>query len=354
MTATFASTSVAPASPPLSVQDLTLKQIIQTIPKVYFQKDAFKAWRSVAVSVIAVALGYAAIALSPWFLLPFSWFFTGTALTGFFVIGHDCGHRSFSNRRWLNNWLGHLMFLPLIYPFHSWRLLHDVHHRHTNNLDQDNAWTPWTAAEYEDASGFMKGVYRGMRGGFWWLASVAHWAVLHFNLQNFEPRDRPRVFRSIALVSIFALVLFPSLWLLAGPWGIVKYWLMPWLGYHFWMSTFTLVHHTVPEIPFYHQAGWHEAEAQLSGTLHCDYPRWVELLCHDINVHVPHHISVGIPSYNLRPAYGVLQKEWGPLIKQTQFSWGLMKRIISDCHLYHPDQGYQRFRDLDQHQSSEQ
>ena len=347
MTATFASTSIAPPSPSLATQDLTLKQVIQTIPKVYFQKDAFKAWRSVAISVIAVALGYAAIALSPWFLLPLAWFFTGTALTGFFVIGHDCGHRSFSNRRWLNNWLGHLMFLPLIYPFHSWRLLHDVHHRHTNNLDQDNAWTPWTAAEYEEASGFMKAVYRGMRGGLWWLASVAHWVVLHFNLQNFEPRDRPRVFRSILLVSIFTLAFFPSVWLLAGPWGIVKYWLMPWLGYHFWMSTFTLVHHTVPEISFHHQSDWHETESQLAGTLHCDYPRWVELLCHDINVHVPHHISVGIPSYNLRPAYGALQKEWGPLIKQTRFSWGLMKQIISDCHLYHPDRGYQRFRDLD-------
>lgn len=22
----------------------------------------------------------------------------------------------------------------------------------------------------------------------------------------------------------------------AGWWGLVKYWLMPWLGYHFWMS----------------------------------------------------------------------------------------------------------------------
>jgi omega-6 fatty acid desaturase (delta-12 desaturase) len=155
------------------------------------------------------------------------------------------------------------------------------------------------------------------------------------------------VFRSILLVSIFTLAFFPSVWLLAGPWGIVKYWLMPWLGYHFWMSTFTLVHHTVPEISFHHQSDWHETESQLAGTLHCDYPRWVELLCHDINVHVPHHISVGIPSYNLRPAYGALQKEWGPLIKQTRFSWGLMKQIISDCHLYHPDRGYQRFRDLD-------
>ena len=113
--------------------DLTLKQVIQTIPKTYFQKDPRKAWTAVALSVGAVILGYAAIAFSPWFLLPVAWFLTGTALTGFFVIGHDCGHRSFANRRWVNNWVGHIAMLPLIYPFHSWRLLHDIHHRHTNN-----------------------------------------------------------------------------------------------------------------------------------------------------------------------------------------------------------------------------
>jgi len=328
-------------------QDLTLKQVIQTVPKAYFQKDPRKAWTSVLLSVGAVALGYGAIALSPWFLLPLAWFFTGTALTGFFVIGHDCGHRSFSNRRWVNNWLGHIIMLPLIYPFHSWRLLHDIHHRHTNNMDVDNAWTPWEKDEYTGANGFLQGVYRGMRGGFWWLASVAHWAALHFDLRNFELRDRPKVMRSIVAVVVSAAVFFPTLFILTGPWGVVKYWLMPWLGYHFWMSTFTLVHHTVPDIQFRTGETWNEVESQLGGTLHCDYPRWIEVLCHDINVHVPHHISVGIPSYNLRPAYTALKAEWGPLMKETQFSWKLMKTIIGRCHIYHPEQAYQTFKVID-------
>ena len=34
------------------------------------------------------------------------------------------------------------------------------------------------------------------------------------------------------------------LFLPAGWAGWVKYWLMPWLGYHFWMSTFTVVRGT--------------------------------------------------------------------------------------------------------------
>lgn len=45
---------------------------------------------------------------------------------------------------------------------------------------------------------------------------------------------------------------------------------------------------------------WDAAKAQLNGTVHCDFPAWVEFLTHDISVHVPHHVSTGIPWYNLR------------------------------------------------------
>ncbi|KAF3544876.1 hypothetical protein DY000_02010216 [Brassica cretica] len=95
--------------------------------------------------------------------------------------------------------------------------------------------------------------------------------------------------------------------------GWVKFWLMPWMGYHFWMSTFTMVHHTAPHIPFKPAEEWNAAQAQLNGTVHCDYPSWIEILCHDINVHIPHHISPRIPSYNLRAAHESIQENWGKL-----------------------------------------
>jgi fatty acid desaturase len=37
----------------------------------------------------------------------------------------------------------------------------------------------------------------------------------------------------------------------------------------------------------------------------------VEVLCHDINVHVPHHVSPKIPWYNLRKATDSLRQNWG-------------------------------------------
>ncbi|MEO1401689.1 MAG: fatty acid desaturase [Cyanobacteria bacterium J06635_1] len=321
-----------------------LKDVIKTLPPECFQKNRRKAWKSVVLSVIAVILGYAAIALSPWFLLPVTWFLTGTALTGFFVIAHDCGHRSFAKRRWVNDWVGHILMLPLIYPFHCWRLLHDHHHIHTNKQGVDNAWHPWYPEDYKSANGVIQGGYRALRGRFWWIASIAHWAGIHFDLKNFSPRNRGKAKISIAAVVIFAAIFFPTLIATTGLWGFVKFWLMPWLGYHFWMSTFTLVHHTAPDIQFQPIETWSAAEAQLAGTVHCSYPRWVEVLCHDINVHVPHHISVAIPSYNLRLAHQSLKQAWGPHVQERRFSWQLIKSIVDHCHIYHPEDAYVPFK----------
>ncbi len=293
-------------------------------------------------------LGYLSLAASPWFLLPIAWIFTGTALTGCFVIGHDCGHRSFAKRRWVNDLVGHIFMLPLIYPFHSWRIMHDHHHNHTNKMDVDNAWQPLRPEFYAGLGAPGQKGYQAMRGWFWWLASTVHWAALHFNPSNFEPKDRSKIRLSVGVVIGFAAIVFPILIATTGVWGFVKFWLMPWLVFHFWMSTFTLVHHTAPDISFQEPEQWDAAKAQLAGTVHCDYPAWVELLCNHINVHVPHHLSTAIPSYNLRLAHRSLQQNWGEYLYECRFSWPLMQSIIDQCHLYDPQEGYQSFRQFHQ------
>ena len=325
--------------------DIRLKDILKTLPPECFQQDRRQAWSRALTSVFMVGLGYAAIPFAPWFLLPILWIFTGTALTGFFVVAHDCGHRSFAKRRWVNDVVGHLFLLPLIYPFHSWRLLHNYHHTHTNKLDQDNAWHPFLPEFYDSLGKLGQWGYQALRGRFWWIASIVHWVGLHFDLSQFKDKDREKVKLSVTVVLVFAAFFFPILIATTGLWGLIKFWLMPWLVYHFWMSTFTLVHHTDPEIPFYSTEKWQAASAQLFGTVHCNYPRWVEILCHDINVHIPHHISTAIPSYNLRMAHRSLQQNWGSDLCECQFSWSLIKRITNHCHLYSSSQCYWSFKD---------
>ncbi len=150
--------------PTLTADTLTLQDIVKSLPREVFTKNHRKAWTLLIINVLLVCLGYCGIAIMPWFFLPALWIFTGTALTGFFVIGHDCGHRSFANRRWVNDLVGHVLFLPLIYPFHSWRILHNYHHTHTNKLDHDNAWQPFTSEFYDSQTGWMRGLYHLNQG----------------------------------------------------------------------------------------------------------------------------------------------------------------------------------------------
>jgi len=310
-----------------------------------------KAWLEAATNVFMLTLGYVSIVVAPWYLLPIAWIFTGTALTGSFVIGHDCGHRSFAKKRWVNDLVGHLFMLPLIYPFHCWRILHDHHHSHTNKMNMDNAWQPLRPEFYDSVIKPGQWGYQLLRGWFWWVASIVHWAALHFHVAEFDKKDHNKVKLSIAVVLGFAVIFFPVLIATTGIWGLVKFWLMPWLVYHFWMSTFTLVHHTLPEIQFQEPENWDVATAQLSGTVHCEYPFWVEFLCFHINVHIPHHLSPAIPAYHLRQAHESLLKEWGSVMKERRFSLALMKTITQECHLYHPERAYQSFKVF--HQSEE-
>ncbi|MBD1934562.1 MULTISPECIES: fatty acid desaturase [Cyanophyceae] len=328
-----------------TAETLRMRDILKSLPREVFAKNRQKAWTSVVINVLMVGLGYWGLAIAPWYLTPLLWIFTGTALTGFFVIGHDCGHRSFANRRWVNDLVGHIFMLPLIYPFHSWRILHNYHHAHTNKLEEDNAWQPFQPEFYDSMPKAGQWGYRLMRGRFWWLASIIHWSMMHFDWTRFQGKERQKVKLSALVVLGFASVAFPLLIATTGVWGFVKFWLLPWLVYHFWMSTFTLVHHTAPEIPFTPATQWNEAQAQLFGTVHCDYPRWVEFLCHDINVHIPHHISTAIPSYNLRLAHSAIKEKWGDSIRETRFSWSLMKQITDECHLYDSEDYYKSFNE---------
>ena len=335
---------------------LKLKHIVQSLPKSVFAKDSAQAWLMVIKTIVAVTLGMAAIAFAPWYLLPLAWVFTGTAMTGCFVIGHDCAHRSFSTSRKVNDLVGHLFMLTLIYPFHGWRYGHNHHHKHTNKMDVDNAWQPWRHEDYKAAPTWLQVFYQAMRGRLWWLASLPHWALVHFDWRKFPAGKTRSDVKFSALVAIVgAAVMFPVIIGTVGIWGFVKFWLLPWLVYHFWMSTFTIVHHTAADIPFTPEGEWNEAilqrrgyaNAQLSGTVHCDYPRWVEFLCHDINVHVPHHISTAIPSYRLRQAHAIIKENWGEYIKERKFTWEMMKDITDKCHLYEQNEFYQTFREFD-------
>jgi len=323
--------------------EVTLQDVVASMPKDVFKKNMLKAWWSVAVTLMSVAAAEVMLYYSPWFLLPFAWAFAGTAFTGFFVIGHDCGHLSFARSGWLNDLVGTIAMMPLAYPFEPWRIQHNFHHNNTNKLHVDNAWQPFQPEYYASASPLERVIMRYIKGPLYWIASLGHMIKKHFFLSEFEPHQHKKVIVSLIAAYAWIFMAIPSITYYTGVWGLVKYWVVPWIGFHFWMSTFTMVHHTLPHIPFLPPDQWSDTAARLTFTVHCEYPRWIEYLCHHINVHIPHHVSTGIPSYNLRYAHNSLKAKWGRYLHETTFSWALIKDIIKQCHLYHEKECYVPF-----------
>jgi len=328
-------------------ENVSLNQIIQSIPKEAFEKDNLLAARAITITLLSVSFGLWVISVCPIWFLPFAWFFTGTAATGFFVIGHDCGHRSLVRSTFWNNVIGTIAFLPLLYPFHPWRIKHNIHHQNTNKLEVDTAWQPITEDYYTNCSTIEKWAHRITRGPVWFIGSVGHWAWEHFTTESFKADQLEKVKSSIKAVNYYSLLFFPVMFYFVGVWGIVKYWFVPFLGFHFWMSTFTLVHHTAPHIPFLPESKWRAPVASLQHTIHCKYPAWIDFLCHDISVHIPHHVSSAIPHYRLRLAYDSLKKNWGPYVHECEFGFELMWQIIANCQI-HDDETrlYKSFSDL--------
>lgn len=318
--------------------DVTLSQIQKSLPKEAYQKDDMLALRALAVTIISTGLGLYLIHISPFWLLPLAWIWTGTAATGLFVIGHDCGHRSFFKSLFWNDVVGTLTFAPLLYPFHAWRIQHNVHHNNTNKLHVDTAWHPVMGKDYLAGSSTNKFAQRLIRGPIYFLGSVGHWVFEHFNQSLFKGDDLEKVKSSVSIITYFSLIFFPLVFGLFGLWGIVKFWLVPWLGFHYWMSTFTLIHHTAPHIPFLEASKWRDTAA-LQYTVHCKYPAWVDFLCHDISVHVPHHVSPAIPHYRLRLAYDSLKKNWGPYVQECEFGIPLLWYIVSNCQIHDDENG---------------
>jgi acyl-lipid omega-6 desaturase (Delta-12 desaturase) len=321
------------------LESITYQDVLAAIPKKCFERDTQRGLLAVATHLFILTASYALLAIAPVWCAPILWVWLGTVLWGNFVLAHDCGHQSFSPNKKLNSFIGHFLLLPTLYPYHAWRIMHNRHHAWTNHQEKDNSWRTITPEAYNAMSPFNRFFYYNVHAYFWWFASEIHLFAFHFDRKKFSEPEWKSVSLSVSVTLGFMAVFFPALIYFTGLWGFVSYWLMPWIVFHFWLSTFTLVHHNHPDIPYYPEGEWNPVKAQLFGTVHCKYPWWVELVCYKIGVHIPHHLSTAIPYYNLSEAHTALKQQFPEFIHESRFQWSYLQEIVSQCHLS-DEEGY--------------
>jgi omega-6 fatty acid desaturase (delta-12 desaturase) len=260
----------------------------------------------------------------------------GFILTALFVLGHDAGHRSYSKKEWENDLVGHLCLSWTLWPFHIWRLSHDRHHKFTHHARKDNAWSPVNVTQFRSLSRLERRVYGKIRSWGALQASILFqvYAIIDGLAGKMaEGREQRKLLMSVAISAITGIFYIWACVALGGFYGVICGFIIPQIVFHFWLSTFTLLHHTAPDSVPLTDAHWDPVRAQLDHSFHVEWPAWVDWLTHDISWHVPHHVCVGIPHYRLREAHKSLKEIAGDRVQERKFSWGYLRSVLDSCHL---------------------
>jgi acyl-lipid omega-6 desaturase (Delta-12 desaturase) len=221
-----------------------------------------------------------------------------------FIVFHDCTHGSFMRTRRANDVLGVALGLLVWLPFRGWQHEHAVHHATAGDLDRRGVGdiATLTVAEYQALPAWRRLGYRLFRNplimfGFGWLLVL----VLK---PRFVPRGaRPRVRNSVLATNLALALIVAALCLTIGwrayllvqvPVFIVSGAIGIWLFY---------VQHQFEDTYWQTHAGWRYDHAALEGSSFLKLPGVLRFFTGNIGFHHVHHLSVGIPNYNLQAAH---------------------------------------------------
>lgn len=318
------------------------ERLAAAIPREYFQPRVWRGLLGFAVSWVVYVGAIVSIAFTPnWGLWIPLWIVAGLGGWGLHCIAHDCGHGSFSRSRKLNFAIGHVALLPLIYPFHAWRHVHNMHHSHTNNLELDTDWRPIPAELYKRMPLWEKVIYHGTRTWAFWGGTINYWRVSGFRPSFFPKKEMRRdVRRSIVFVAVVGVLYFPPLVYFTGVRGLLLYFVGPWFATHAWFSLTTLMHHSSSDVPYLTEEHWTRNASRLLVTTDYVYPRWLLFLTHNISIHTPHHVAPVIPFYNLPKAQAALKDRYPGMVRERRLRWRHMWGILRRLHFYDTGSGF--------------
>ena len=221
-----------------------------------------------------------------------------------FIVFHDCTHGSFVRSRRANNLIGAAIGLLVWLPFRGWQHEHAVHHATAGDLDRRGVGdiTTLTVAEYRALPVWGRVGYRLFRNPL--VMFGLGWLLVLVLKPRFVPRGASaRVRRSILATDLVLGVVVAGLcfalgWrdflLVQGPVFLVAGAAGTWLFYvqHQFEGTYWQAH-----------ANWRYDRAALEGSSYLKLPRLLQFFTGNIGFHHVHHLSVGIPNYNLQRAH---------------------------------------------------
>ncbi|CAG8634561.1 5344_t:CDS:1 [Acaulospora colombiana] len=314
-----------------------LTDIKKRIPKEYFIPSIYKSFQYVIQDLLIVVLlftiymaldstSFVPPFLKTFLLLPLYTLSQGTMFWAIFVLGHDCGHGSFSRNTSINNIFGTFLHTLILVPYTAWKLSHRHHHKNTGNIDKDEVFFPLRKSEaiiMTGGSGETKLIpYFGFGLG-WIIYLVSGYgtrATSHIN--PFSPlfsKDRVGAITSLACVLAALTCLFYAS-SVYGIWSVVRYYFLPWFVFASWLVVTTFLHHHGVEenikLPWFADEEWSYVVGNLS-SVDRDYGILRDVT-HNIGTHQVHHLFPIIPHYHLKEATAAFQQNFPHLKRESK------------------------------------
>ncbi len=225
-------------------------------------------------------------------------------LTRTFIVFHDCTHGSFMRSRRANDAIGVVTGLLVWLPYRGWQHEHAVHHATAGDLDRRGVGdvATLTVAEYEALSRPRQIKYRLYRNAFV-MFGLGWFLVLIYNPRWVPAGAKPRVRRSVWLTNLLLALIVAGACLtigwrmyliVQGPVLLVSGIVGVWLFY---------VQHQYEDAYWQEHANWRYDHAALAGSSYLKLPGLLRFFTGNIGFHHVHHLSVGIPNYNLQAAH---------------------------------------------------
>ena len=314
-------------------------------------QSAIAFFADIVVYVVAVAC---AVLAEPIWLKVAAVVIAGTATSMLFILGHDAAHMSLFSSRRANASFGRIAFLPCLHNYTLWVIQHNRLHHQSTNVRGLNSFSPLSADEFNALPLWRRGVERLYRSvpGFGAYYLVERWWKDKFFPRSATPAVKARIARrDFALLLVWLAALCGALvWLDAsfgreGPalaivWGFVA----PFLVWNALMGMTAWLQHTSPRIPWFRtpaESRLVKTQAELATFIR--YPRWYDLISHNIMHHPAHHVNARISWFRLSAAQRHLDHMLGTDAIGAPIGLKYVFGLTRQCQLY----DYERHQWLD-------
>ena len=329
----------------------SLKPVIDIIPDAAYDNPTWKglAYFGRDLAVYGLVIWGLIVVTNPFALLGLE-ILAALAVTALFVVAHDSAHGALFASKRMNSIVGHIAMLPSWHVFEAWILGHNrIHHAYTVRQGYDFVWHPYTAEEY-----VAMGPLGRLRHRFEWSwAGAGSYYIREVWLTKmmiFDPpsrwkraigRDRAIVytFLATATLALGALGWSRTGTVLGTAWLIVRVLVIPFLAFSYLIGSVVHVHHVQPDIRWWKRREWTKFKGQMEGTTILRTAPGMNFFLHWIMIHIPHHVDMRIPMYNLELATDAIEEAFPGTVHDAPLRFRDFVANTRRCQLYDFDNG---------------